>query len=150
MATTTTDRTIAASADDVFDVVAHIEHFRKAVPHLLEVEFLSEQRRGVGARFRETRQMGKRTAHTTLEVTEYEPPSRVRLVSDEGGTVWDTVFTVRPTGGGSATLTMEMDARPHKLLAKLTVPLFKGMVAKAVDKDLDAIKAYCERERGAA
>ena len=45
-------------------------------------------------RFRETRVMKGREASTVLEVTEYESPRRIRLVSDEGGTIWDTVFTV--------------------------------------------------------
>ena len=89
--------------------------------------------------------MGRREATTELEVTEYEPPNRVRMVSDSGGTIWDTVFTVTADGSGSR-LDMVMDARPHKLLAKLTVPLFGRMVAKAVEKDMDEVKDYCEAE----
>ena len=38
-----------------------------------------------------------------------------------------------------------MDARPHKLLPKLVVPLMKGLVRKAIEKDMDAVKAHCER-----
>ena len=38
-----------------------------------------------------------------------------------------------------------MDARAHKLPPKLMNPLIKGMVQKAVEKDMDAVKAYCER-----
>ena len=51
MGTTTTSRVIAASVEDVFDCVAHIERFREAVPHI-------------------------------VDVTEYGPPRSVRLVSD--------------------------------------------------------------------
>ncbi|NND03317.1 MAG: SRPBCC family protein [Acidimicrobiia bacterium] len=137
------ERTIEASIEDVFDVVAHIENFQKALPHIVGIEYLTEQNRGVGTRFKETRMMGKREATTELEVREYEPPALVRMVSDAGGTVWDTVF--RLTAAGSATrLAMEMDAIPHKLMAKLSLPLIGGFVAKAVEKDLDAVKVYCE------
>ncbi len=38
-----------------------------------------------------------------------------------------------------------LDARAYKPLPKLMNPLIKGMVQKAVGKDMDAVKAYCER-----
>lgn len=143
MTTTEVVRTIEAPVAEVFDTIAHIENFSKAVPHITAVEFLTEQHRGVGTRFRETRRMRNRFHDTELEVTEYVEDERIRLVSDQGGTVWDTVFTVAPAGGGTE-LTMMMDARPHQLLARATVPLFRRMVAKAVNADMDAVKAYCE------
>ncbi len=139
----TSERTIEAGIDDVFDVVAHIENFQKAVPHIANVEFLTEQQRGVGTRFRETRLMGKREATTELEVREYEPPNLVRMVSDTGGTVWDTTF--RLTGTAARTvLSMEMDAIPHALMARLSLPLIGRVVAKAIETDMDAVGAYCE------
>ena len=38
-----------------------------------------------------------------------------------------------------------LDARAYKLLPKLMNPLIEGMIQKAVEKDMDAVKAYCER-----
>lgn len=145
MTTTSTSRTIAASMEEVFDCVAHIERFRDAIPHIVDVEFLTDTTVGAGTRFRETRLMGKRRATTELEVTEYEAPNHVRLVSDAGGTVWDTTFTLSPLGA-STRLDMVMVARPHRLLARVSVPLFARMVAKAVGSDMDAVKEYCERD----
>ena len=143
----TSQRAIDAGIDEVFDLVAHIENLRKALPHVTNVEFLTEQQRGVGTRFRETRRMGRREATTELEVREYEPPNTVRLVSDAGGTVWDTTF--RLTGTSAATqLSMEMDAIPHTFMAKLSLPLIGRAVAKAIESDLDAVKAHCEGSSG--
>jgi len=51
--------------------MAHIDNFRKAVPGITSVEFLSETRSGVGTRFRETRVMNGREATVELEVTEF-------------------------------------------------------------------------------
>ncbi len=137
--------TVDAPVGVVFSTVADISNFSKAVPHIEHVEFLSETRRGVGARFRETRLMGSRRATTELEVTEYVQDERVRFVSDAGGTVWDTTFTVerQPDGRGTR-LVMVMEARPHKLVAKLVTPLMKRVIAKAIAADLDAVKAYAE------
>lgn len=143
MAQYTATRTIAAPADRVFDIVAHIENFQNAVPHITKVEFLTDQHSGVGTRFRETRVMRGREAATELEVTEYVPNERVRLVSDAGGTIWDTVLSVEPAGEGTR-LSMVMDAKPHQLMARIVNPLISRMIRKAVEVDMDAVKAYCE------
>lgn len=145
MPTHTATRIIDAPPELVFEVVAHIQNFSKAVPHIEKVEFLTEQHEGVGTRFAETRTMNGRTATVKLEVTEYEPPRRVRIVSDEAGTVWDSVFTVESDGDG-ARLTLAMEERAYKLLAKVMNPLVRGMVRKGLEADLDAVKAYCEEE----
>lgn len=145
MTRTQLSRSIDAPIGVVFSTVADISNFSAAVPHIEDVEFLSETRTGVGARFRETRLMGSRRATTELEVTEYVQDERVRFVSDAGGTVWDTTFSVEPEPDGRGTrLLMVMEARPHKLLAKLTTPLMKRVIARAIAADVDAVKAYAE------
>lgn len=138
-------RTINAPVDAVFETVSDISQYTKAVPDIVRVEFLTEQKTGVGTRFRETRKMGKREATTELEVTEYVRNERVRMVSDAGGTVWDSVFTVTAVGDGARTrLDLVMEARPYRLLSRLMVSLMKSMVAKAVAGDMDALKAWLE------
>ena len=144
MANVTVTRRIDAPADVVFRTVAHVEQFSEAVPHILRVEFLSEAKSGVGARFRETRMMMGSEASTELEVTEHVENERVRIVSEAGGALWDTVFTVAPDGAGTE-LKMVMDARPQTLSARMTVPLIIGTVRKAVEEDMDAVKSFCER-----
>ncbi len=145
MTRTELSRTINAPPGVVFSTIADISNFSEAVPHIEHVEFLSEARTGVGARFRETRVMGGRKAATVLEVTEYVADQRVRFVSDQGGTVWDTIFTVEPDPEGRGTrLVMVMEARPHTLVAKLITPLMKRVIARAIAADLDAVKAFAE------
>ncbi|HVH99764.1 MAG TPA: SRPBCC family protein [Enhygromyxa sp.] len=144
MASIVVTRLISAPVEAVFDAVAHIDRFSQVVPDIVRVEYVSEQKRGVGTRFRETRRMNGKEATVELAVTEYVENDRVRLVADSHGTVWDTLFTVAPSGGGTV-LTMTMDAKAHKLLPKLLNPLIKGMVRKGVEQDMDAVKAFCER-----
>ena len=147
MPNVTVTRRIEAPADVVFRTVALVEQFSQAVPGILRVEFLSEVKSGVGARFRETRMMMGREASTELEVTEYVENERVRIVSEAGGALWDTVFTVAPDGEGTA-LKMVMDARPQTLSARTLVPLILGTVQKAVEEDMDAVKSFCEHPAG--
>ena len=145
MTQTRVSRTINAPVDTVFETVSDISNYTKAVPEIMRVEFLTEQKTGVGTRFRETRRMGKREATTELEVTEFVRNERVRMVSDAGGTVWDSVFTVTPEGdGGGTRLDLVMEARPYRFISRLFVPLMKGAVAKAVVGDMDALKAWLE------
>ena len=143
MSRTTVRRTIDAPVELVFRTVAEIDNFSQAIPHIVDVEFLSDARTGVGSRFRETRLMMGREASTILEVTEYVENERVRLVSDEGGTVWDSVFTVRAVDGKTE-LTLVMDAKAYTLRSRILVPIMKLMVRMGLVEDMDAVKEYCE------
>ena len=136
-------RTINASIDLVFKTIADIRNFSKALPHVVNFEFLSDSKTGVGTQFRETRLMKGKKSITELEVTEYMENNRIRMVADSHGTVWDTTFTVDFTGG-KTTLILTMDAKAYKLLPKILNPLIKGMIKKAIERDMDLVKSYCE------
>ena len=69
---------------------------------------------------------------------------RIRIVCDQGGAVWDTVFLVSPTETGTQ-LEMTMDAKPYKLMAKIMTPLINGMIKKFVRRDMEELKAWCEQ-----
>ena len=43
-------------------------------------------------------------------------------------------------------LNLTMEARPHTLLARITMPLIKRMIGRALEKDMDAVKRYCETD----
>lgn len=144
MTTITRSMTIAAPVEAVFDTIAHVDRFAEAVPNVKDVEYLGETRRGVGTRFKETREIKGRVGTTVLEVTEYGENEKVRIVSDAGGTIWDTLFTVERFGEGTTQLGMVMEARPHTLFARISTPLVKGMVGKGIEADLVSVKEYCE------
>ena len=139
-----TTRHIEAPIEEVFRTLATIDEFRKAVPGIVNVEFLSDSRYGVGTRFRETRMMNGKGVSTELEVTELAENEYIRIVSDAGGTIWDTIFRVAGIGKQTE-MKMTMDAMPYDLGAKLITPLILGMVAKFVEQDMDSVKHHCEK-----
>ena len=145
MTTYTSTREIAAPVNLVFETVARIENFSKAIPHIINVEFLSDERSGVGTRFKETRIMGGREATTELEIKEFSQDEQIRIVSDTHGTVWDTVFRVEPKGEGTQ-LSMVMIADAYTFLARIMNMIIKGKVQAALDEDMDAVKQYCETQ----
>lgn len=144
MARIVVSRSIDAPVDLVFKTVADINQLSKAVPRIVKFEFLSETKSGVGTRFRETRLMKGQEAVTELEVTEYIPNDHVRMVADRHGTVWDTVFSVKP-GKEHTELTVAMDAKAYKLAPKLIHPFISPMLRNAMEQDMDAVKAFCEK-----
>ena len=144
MSRITIQRTINAPIDLVFRTVSDINNYSKAVPDIVNFEFLSDVKSGVGIRFRETRMMGKKEAMTELEVTEFIKNDRIRMVADSHGTVWDSVFTVKPAEEGTE-LKLTMDAKAYKLLPKIINPIIKGIIKKGVERDVDAVKTYCEK-----
>ena len=135
---------IAAPADLVFQTISDIRNFSKAIPHIVETEILSETASGAGVRFRETRLMNGKEATTELEITEYVQNERIRIVADTHGTVWDTLYTLRHNEGNTE-LTLTMEAKAYKFLPRLINPLIMGMVGKAVAKDMEFVKEYCEK-----
>ena len=66
------------------------------------------------------------------------------MINVSHGTLWDGAFDLRRDGGGTV-VTLTMDAKTDKLLARVINRLIARMVQKALDKDMDAVKAYCER-----
>ena len=140
----TVTRLINAPVPTVFRTISEIEQFANALPHIVRVEPLNDLRGTVGARFRETRVMSGREISTDLEITELVPNDRIRLETESGGTVWNSLFTVAPEGSGTR-LTMAMDSEPQGLLAKAMVAMIGGVLQQAIEGDLDMVKAYCER-----
>lgn len=143
MSTISVTTTIKAPLEEVFQTVADIRIFSEAVPDIVEMEMLSEVSTGKGTRFRETRMINGKEAITELEVTEYVENERIRLVADSHGTVWDSVFTVSESHNHTE-LKLVMEAKAYKLLPKLMNPFMKGFMKKALQKDMEAVKNYCE------
>jgi carbon monoxide dehydrogenase subunit G len=136
-------RDIHAPIDAVFQTVADIRNFSKALPHVVGYEFLSESESGLETRFLETRVINCKEEMTELEITEYVSNERVRMVADSHGAIWDTLFTVAQVADATR-LSLFMDARSYKIKARIMNAIFQGQIAKAVAKDIDLIKDYCE------
>jgi len=134
---------IDAPIDKVFEAVSTPEIFHKAVPQIIDIEYLTEQKTGIGTKFKETRIMNKRKASTVLEIVDQEKNSHIRMISNAAGTEWDSTFSTEEEEDG-VQLRLVMTAVPNNFLARLTLKMMKGMVSTALEKDMDAIKNYCE------
>jgi carbon monoxide dehydrogenase subunit G len=140
----TANETIQAPVEKVFQTLAQVEHFSKAVPGIQKIEFLGDKRYGVGTRFRETRIVNGREAAAELEVAELRENESIRLVTTMAGTLWDTAFNVSKSGSNACAVAMTASAHPKQFAAKLLTPMIMGMIRRALTHDLLAVKKYCE------
>jgi uncharacterized protein YndB with AHSA1/START domain len=143
MATITVERTIHSPASTVFQTIADPRLFAQAIEGVTGVEVLPGVPSGAGLRFRQSRTIGGRSGTMDFEITEAVPDARVRIVNETHGTVWDSVFSLAPSAGGTE-LTMRMETRSQRLLPRLMMPIVCLMIRKAVAKDIDGVKAFCE------
>lgn len=136
---------IAAAPEQVFKTVSDPEQYAKAIEGVENVEVLSESKRGIGARFRQTRLINKKELVTEIELTMFVENSHVRFRSNSSGCQWDTEFSLSSSAWPSE-LTLVMDASAYKLEPTPVNLHVMGLVGGAVEKDADAVKAYCERK----
>ncbi len=146
MSTTTATIVIDAPVSAVFPVVADVQNFRKAVPSVIDIVFTNDIRNAPGSTFRETRVVAGREAKTDLEIIEYVANDHVRLVFNTGGTHWDSVFTTTDVDGKTR-LDLVMEATPKTLRGRMTLPLVRPILKKALMADMEAVKAYVEADR---
>ena len=137
-------RIINASPEKVFKTVADPEEFHRAIPDGVSVEYLTPTHGGVGTRFRATRRGRGKPQAFDQEITEYISRERVRMRNVTHGTAWDGTFALQPIGRGTQ-LTLTMDAATNSLPARLMNRIISPMLQKALEKDMDAVKAYCEQ-----
>jgi hypothetical protein len=124
--------------------VSDVRQLSRALPVIVNVEFLTSSTSGVGTRYRQTRGTGRRASTYEMEVTEFVPDEHVRIVTQPAGTVWDTVFSVRPAPNDSTSLTLAMEGRTRRPLSMVLNFIIKGMLQRAVEADMDKIATYCE------
>jgi uncharacterized protein YndB with AHSA1/START domain len=120
--------------EKVFDFLADGENDPKFSPRVLEIAKTSDGPPGAGTRYASTVKDAGMTTKRQFELTEFEPPGRIRwtevsknlVTAPEGG--YDLV-----SEGGGTRLTVHNELEGHGL-GKLLVPL----ALRAARKDADA------------
>lgn len=146
MTSITVTRKILAPTSVVFNTVADPSQFAQAISGDTKVEFLSENKLGVGTRFRQSRVVNDKETTMEFEVTESVQNEQVRIINETRGTLWDSIFIIIPSGQFS-TLIIQMEAISKKWFPKLLLPIMMPLfIKKAVEKDMDDLKSFCEQK----
>jgi uncharacterized membrane protein len=146
---TRVSREVAASAQQVWDVVTDLEGSPAVLTAIEHVERLDDRPGfGVGTRWRETRTMFGKQATEEMEVTDVDPPHRYTVVAVNGSTTYTSTVTVTPLGAQRCELTMSFAGRSSGVVARLLAAtvgrLFAGATRRSLQQDLDDIAAHVE------
>lgn len=144
MAKLSISRLIAAPVELVFAVISRIRNFADIIPEISMIEILSDSDTGIGTRFRETRLIGKKSITAEIEITDYVENNLIRMVADNQGSIWDTIFTFTPEEDATI-LELHIESRAYRLIPKVLNPLSMRIISKMMENNMDRLKNYCEK-----
>ncbi len=139
---------IAAPVDVTFEVFSDITKAEERIDGITKIEILSDVTHGVGTRWRETRIMFGREATEEMEISALQPNQSYEVVASSRGVDYHTRYTFTEKDGGTQ-VEMVFSGKANSLMAKLMAPLgflFAGSVRKALEADMDNLKAVCEQQ----
>ncbi len=140
--------TINASKAAVWSATTDIVHFAELLSGVKKIEVIEKPATGlVGLKWKETRMLFGKPATVEKWITEAKENEYYATRAEDSGFVFIT--TNRISGGdGAVTLTGIHETQPQGFAAKLkALPMvfFKGVIKKAIQHDLNDIKAAMEQ-----
>lgn len=143
-------RHINAPVNVTFDVFSDLSKAQERIKGITKLEILSDTKEGMGTRWRETRIMMGREATEEMEISDFQPNQSYDVVASSRGVDYHTRYTFTKQNGGTQ-VDMVFTGTPTTLLTRLMMPigyLFKNTTKKALEADMDDLKAVCEAQTG--
>jgi uncharacterized protein YndB with AHSA1/START domain len=142
--------TINGARAAVWAAITNIEKASEIISGIEKIEVLEKPANGlVGLRWRETRMLFGKPATVEKWITDAAENEFYKTKAESDGFVFLTTKRISESTGG-ITLTESHESRPQSTVKKLlSLPmlfLFKGVIKKALLKDLKDIKAAVERK----
>ncbi|WP_084124900.1 SRPBCC family protein [Demequina sp. NBRC 110054] len=142
---------IKAPVATVWEILTDLDGAPDVMTGILAIERLGgPDGYEVGTRWRETRKMFGKEATEDMEVASVVAPRETTVVAHSHGADYVSGFTVEELPGGTR-LTMRFTGSPSddasgfsRFMAKVTAPLGASATRKAMQTDLDEIKAVAE------
>lgn len=141
--------TIDGSRAAVWSTMTDVENAPRIIRGIQAVEILERPAAGlVGLKWRETRILFGKPAAVDKWITDAAENEFYATRAESDGSVFLSTMTISESNG-VVTLSSSHVAEPQSSIARvLSIPmglLFKGMATKALQQDLDDIKAAVER-----
>jgi hypothetical protein len=142
--------TISGSRAAVWAAITNIENASETISGIEKIEVLEKPASGlVGLRWRETRMLLGKPASVEKWITDAAENEFYKTKAESDGFVFLTTKRISESSG-CITLTESHESKPQSAVKKLlSLPmgfLFKGVIKKAILKDLSDIKAAVEKE----
>jgi hypothetical protein len=140
--------TINGSREAIWAAITNIENASLTISGIQKIEVLHKPAKElVGLRWRETRMLFGKPATVEKWITDATENESYRTRAEDGGFVFVTTKQIGESRG-RMTLSEVHESRPQSTIAKLQIPmlyLFRGVVRRALIKDLNDIKTAVER-----
>ncbi len=141
--------TINGSRAAVWNAIRDVEHAAEMIRGIEKIEIVEKPAAGlVGLRWRETRMLFGKPATAEKWITDAVENEYYKTRAESDGFVFLSTTSISESSGGT-TLSTSHDSQPQGLMQKvMAIPMgmfFKGMAAKALQQDLNDIKAAVER-----
>jgi hypothetical protein len=142
--------TVNGSKAAVWAAITDFESASEIISGIEAIEILEKPASGiVGLRWRETRMLFGKPATAVKWVTDAAENEFYRTRAEDNGFVFLTAKRISENGG-VVTLTESHESRPQGIVARfMSIPMalfFKGAIRKALQQDLNDIKAVVEHE----
>jgi carbon monoxide dehydrogenase subunit G len=139
---------INGSRAAIWAAITSIESAAEIISGIEKIEVLEKPASGlVGLKWRETRLLFGKPAAVEKRITEAVENEYYTTKAEEGGFVFLTTNKISESSNGT-TLSGSHESQPQGIVAKLqSVPMalfFKGVIRKAILRDLNDIKAAVE------
>jgi carbon monoxide dehydrogenase subunit G len=136
-------KTIAASVEEVFAFVADLKNSAKRIPSISGMRILTRGKVKVGTKFRQTRSIFGTKQTQDMEIVEFDPPLGYAARAETLGCELLARIELKPVGEKTR-VRAEVRVTVNGLAARLAA----GMVLKgakvAMKEDLEAMKAALE------
>jgi hypothetical protein len=142
--------TINGSRNAVWNAITNIENAAEIISGIEKIEVVEKPATGlVGYKWRETRMYFGKPATVEIWITDAVENEFYKTRAESDGYLFLSTMSVSESSNG-ITLTSSHDYKPQSTAAKLksiSMFLFKGMIKKILQQDLNDIKSAVERGR---
>lgn len=140
---------VAASAEEIWEVITDIEGSQDRQSAINKVEILEKPSEGIiGLKWRETRTLMGKKAEETMWVIDSKPKQYYETEARNHGMIYKSRMFIEDHGD-HCQLGMSFQAEPQSIGAKImggiTSVFMKASMRKLVRKDLEELKAAIER-----
>ena len=141
--------TIKGSRTAVWNAITNIENAAEFISGIEKIEVVEKPATGlVGFKWRETRMYFGKPATVEIWITDAVENEYYKTRAESDGYLFLSTMNISESSNG-ITLTSTHDYKPQSSVAKLksiSMFLFRGMIKKILQQDLNDIKSAVERE----
>ncbi|HZJ07756.1 MAG TPA: SRPBCC family protein [Nocardioidaceae bacterium] len=138
---------IDRSREEVWSFLTITENLPAFESQMTHVKQVTDGEVGLGTRWEGATNVLGRIIEWTIEVVEFDPPTRSRMKSVEGKLPFEITYALTPSGSGTHfTYRLEAESGLGGLFGKLTDPLVERAQARTVNTNLANLKELLEAE----